>query len=331
VKRVAIVILVCGLAAAGSFAGYKYHERISIAFDDVSTLVTELPAGAPVVVYVDAKAFRESSLYKKTMLNSPPPAPSGDYADFMNKTGFDFARDLDRVAIAIESAQHGSKMTAIAEGRFDQTRIAAYAALKGKSSVRGGQTYYEFAEPKDNRTVEMTFLSPNRLRISSIELRTATGDHADAAPANSGNASDGISRVSGSPLFAIADVRSWSEKADMGSYTEMIRSVRRFTLTASPDGDTLRVALEAECVTPEGAQQLGATANVAKMMAPALLNSSTKSKDSGTSAATVNQFMNSIQITEDGVHVKLAFSITSDMLNLASHSGTAKPPADPKP
>ena len=53
----------------------------------------------------------------------------------MKNTGFDFSRDLDRVAIAIESAQHGSKMTAVAEGHFDQAKIAAYATLKGKSTL----------------------------------------------------------------------------------------------------------------------------------------------------------------------------------------------------
>ena len=37
-KRVAIVVLVCGLAAAGAFAGYKIHVAISFAADDSSTL-----------------------------------------------------------------------------------------------------------------------------------------------------------------------------------------------------------------------------------------------------------------------------------------------------
>jgi hypothetical protein len=330
VKRVAIIFVVCGLAAAGAFAGYKIHVSKTFAADESTTMFTSLPASAPVVVYVDAKTFRESSLYKKMIQDNPPPAPSGDYADFMKGTGFDFARDLDRVAIAIESADHGSKMTAVADGHFDQAKIAAYATLKGKSTVRDGKTYFEFDEPKDNRTVEMTFLSPTRVRISSIEI-SAMGKKDDKSAPSDATPEDyatRIARVAGTPLFAIADVRSWSAQANFGTYTDLIRSIKRYTLTATPDGDTLHIALEAECATADAAQQLGSTANTMKMLAPPLLNGAIKNSGNGT-AAGASQLLNSIQITQDGTRVKLAFAITSDMLSQASHMGTAKPAAPP--
>jgi hypothetical protein len=332
VKRIAIIVVICGLAAAGAFAGYKIHVSKTFAADESSTMFTALPVSAPVVVYVDAKTFRESSLYKKMIQENPPPAPSGDYADFMKNTGFDFSRDLDRVAFAIESAQHGSKMTAVAEGHFDQAKIAAYATLKGKSTVRDGKTYFEFDEPKDNRTVEMTFLSTNRVRISSVEI-SATANKKDDKPAPSEATSEDyatrISRVAGSPLFAIADVRSWSGQVNLGNYTDLIRSIKRYTLTANPNGDTLHIALEAECATAEDAQQLSSTANAMKMLAPSLLNGAMKNSAGSNNAASANQFMNSIQITADGTRVKLAFAVTSDMLSQASHMGTAKPAAQP--
>jgi hypothetical protein len=331
VKRVAIVVLICGLATAGAFAGYKIHVSKTFAADETSTMFTALPASAPVVVYVDAKTFRESSLYKKMIQDNPPPAPSGDYADFMKNTGFDFSRDLDRVAFAIESAQHGSKMTAVAEGHFDQAKIAAYATLKGKSTLRDGKTYFEFDEPKDNRTVEMTFLSPNRVRISSIEISTAAkkDDKPTPSEATPEDYTTRIARVAGTPLFAIADVRSWSGQVNLGNYTDLIRSIKRYTLTASPDGDTLHIALEAECATADDAQQLSSAANGMKMLAPSLLSGAMKNSASGNNAAAANQFMNSIQITADGTRVKLAFAVTGDMLSQASHMGTAKPAVPP--
>jgi hypothetical protein len=331
VKRIAIIAVICGLAAAGAFAGYKIHVSKTFAADETSAMFTALPASAPVVVYVDAKTFRESSMYKKMIQDNPPPAPSGDYADFMKNTGFDFSRDLDRVAFAIESAQHGSKMTAVAEGRFDQAKIAAYATLKGKSTVRDGKTYYEFDEPKDNRTVEMTFLSPNRIRISSVEISTVAKKDDKSAPneAIPEDYTTRIARVSGSPLFAIADVRSWSGQVNLGNYTDLIRSIKRYTLTASPDGDALHIALEAECATAEDAQQLSSTANGMKMLAPSVLSGAMKNSPNSNSAASANKFMDSIQITADGTRVKLAFAVTSDMLSQASHMGTAKPAAQP--
>ena len=125
----------------------------------------------------------------------------------------------------------------------------------------------------------MTFLSPNRVRISSIELSDCSQEMTISPPrrSDSGNYSDGISRVAGSPLFAIADVRSWSGQVDIGNYTDLIRSIKRYTLTASPDGDTLHIALEAECATAEDAQQLSSTANGMKMApAPSLLSGAMK-------------------------------------------------------
>ncbi len=325
-KRVAIVILICGLAAAGTFAGYRLHVRKTFAADEATAIFSTLPTNAPVVVYVDAQMFRESTFYKKLIQDNPPPAPSGDYSQFMKDTGFDFSRDLDRVAIAIESAQHGSKLTAVAEGRFDQPRIAAYAKLKGTTETRDGKTYFKFAEAKENRTVEMTFLAPIRLQISSVEITpTTTGSDKPATNAlTPADSADRIARVANSPLFAVADVRSWSGQVNLGGYTDLIRSIKRYTLTASPDGNTLRIAIEAECATPEDAQQLGSTANTMKLLAPTFLNNAVQ-KNSTTNLDTVTQFMNSIQITEDGVRAKLAFAITSDMLRQATHMGGKNP------
>jgi hypothetical protein len=330
VKRVALVVMICGLAAAGTFAGYKIHGKLAFEASANSEIFADLPTKAPVVIFVDAKVFRESALYKKLMKDNTSPTPSGDYAEFIKETGFDFSRDLDRVAMAVESAEHGSKTTAIAEGRFDQERIAAYAKIKGKISVRDGKTYFEFDEPKSNRTMEMSFLSANRVRVTSVEIspKKSDDDKAAANPITPEDSAERIARVAGSPLFAIADVRSWSGQVNLGNYSDLIRSIKRYTLTASPDGDTLHIALEAECATPEDAQQLGSTMSAAKLLAPSFLNNIAK-KNGAASMDTVNQFMNSIQITEDGPRVKLAFAITGDMLTQAGHMGAAKPAVQP--
>ena len=79
------------------------------------------------------------------------PAEDHDYVQFKDDTGFDYTRDLNAVAIAywpasFDSASKGlgeNRVLAIADGRFDEEKIKAYALRTGKIVMRGNRSIYD--------------------------------------------------------------------------------------------------------------------------------------------------------------------------------------------
>src|SRR5579863_6670177 len=120
------VLIAAGLAAAAIAAAlllYGNLRRGNTAHASPADLLSALPAGAPTLVYLDLAAVRASSFYQHRADKGPIAVPNQDYADFVRSTGFDFEKDLDRVAAASWPAPSGKepqKSVVIAEGRFDR-------------------------------------------------------------------------------------------------------------------------------------------------------------------------------------------------------------------
>src|SRR3984893_18422704 len=135
-------------AIVGAALIYFVFLRSGIADASPSTeLLSEVPAGAPTLVYLDLAAIRASSFYQNRPDRSPLTIPDSDYAKFVQATGFDFEKDLDRVAIASwpqPFAQERKKTVAVAEGRFDRQKIHDYAMKEGKLDHQEGREVFLF-------------------------------------------------------------------------------------------------------------------------------------------------------------------------------------------
>ena len=163
---IAIAIVLLCLVAAG-FAYYFWQARPLPPI--VSTLpgvpaagpppdiLSQLPADAPVVAYIDAgnlRTLQNSPLAAALGLASPGPQADRDYANFVNATGFDYTRDLDHAAIALWPASFGNspnvlarnRVLAIADGRFDQQKIWGYLARASGDGGRGGPRILWFGQ-----------------------------------------------------------------------------------------------------------------------------------------------------------------------------------------
>src|SRR5580700_5720840 len=181
---IVVAILLVGLLG-GAAALYFWHNRplppiVSTvpgapAAAPPSDILSELPPDAPVVAYIDAASLRSlqnSPLAAALGLASPGPQADRDYANFVRDTGFDYTRDLDHAAIAVWPAGVGTpdnvlgedRVLAIADGRFDQQKIKAYALRTGKEIAGGPQPAYEVP---GNPLVCLTFLSPTRIALAS--------------------------------------------------------------------------------------------------------------------------------------------------------------------
>src|SRR5579875_693483 len=252
-------------------------------------IFTELPAAAPVIAFANVKELRHmqnTPLASVFGLAAPGPAEDHDYRNFVRDTGFDYTRDLDQVAVAFwpsnlvqaAGAIGQNRILAVADGRFDQQKIEAYALRTGRTVKQGAETIYFIP---GNPPVAFKFLLPTRILIASgqdpVGLLTIAGTSSDAATMHAR-----ISRVAGAPIFAVAQTSTLPNSL----YSSFKNSLYISTLA-----DTFRVIGRAELADP----------NVRRQM--------TRQQD-----RFLTGLLNDATVNRDSNWVRLTFEITPAML-----------------
>jgi hypothetical protein len=319
-------------------------------------ILSQLPADAPVVAYIDAanlRALQNSPLAAALGLASPGPQADRDYANFVRDTGFDYTRDLDRAAIAFWPASFGTpdnvlgedRVLAIADGRFDQQKIKTYALRAGKELPHGSQSVYEVP---GNPPVSVTFLSATRMALAgghnATELLARVDPNASSSVSRGPAMQSRIQRVAGAPLFAVAR----TDHLPTGLYAnfhnapqleQIARSVQAMTLAGQPDRDNLKITLDAECDSLKNAVQLAFLLETGKMAGSmALSDPRTRRQMTKEQFVFLEALINRASINHQNKAVRLTLEITPDMLAPAppkpapSHApamsrGAAPPPA----
>ncbi len=323
----------CAVIAGGLFyLSFFYGSTASAS--PVPDLLSELPAGASSLVYLDLAAVRASSFYQHRPDKGPIAVPNQDYADFVSSTGFDFEKDLDRVVMASWDAppsKEPRKMVAIAEGRFDRAKIRDYALRKGKVEVQQGHDVFLFPGNDRLGIKSLTFLDDQHIAIvdgPSIAplFAGSSGDAAAADPVR-----DRAARLDGAAVFAISRVPpipdnatlGGSKSAAAGQLMTLARSVQWVTMAARPEGDNLRVSLEGECDTPTDAMQIKSMLEVLRMFGSAALGSpkTSQSMDAAT-LASLQSLLSSAEVTQSAERVRILIELTPDIFKLGA---TRKP------
>lgn len=326
------LILACGLLYLDSPRGKTAGAA------GVPDLLTALPAGAPTLAYVDLVAMRASSFYQHRPDKGPIAVPSQDYADFVHATGFNFEKDLDRLAVASWPApaggKAGGKTVVLAEGRFDRAKIRDYAAREGKPEQQQGHEVFVFPTGGASGVTSFTFLDDHRIafvggRSMSI-LFDGNSNSSGADPAR-----ERAAHVDGAAAFSIARMPPIPDNAGDGAMggaagaqlMSLARSIQWITLAARPEGDDLRISLEGECDNETSARQIQSMLEVMRMFGRAGLESP-KNKQSMDPAtfAQLDSLLNSAAVTQAGERVRILLEITPDIFKLsgpAAPSGTA--------
>lgn len=92
---------------------------------DPQRLLTCFPAGGYTTLYIDVQTLREAGVLDQ--LAGAAGAEEPDYRAFVAATGFNYRRDLDAVAVYFAP----DARLIVARGRFDRTKLAAYAKAGG--------------------------------------------------------------------------------------------------------------------------------------------------------------------------------------------------------
>ena len=317
-------------------------------------LLAAVPPGAPTLVYADLAAIRSSSFYQQRPDHGPITLPDHDYADFVQSTGFDFEKDLDRVVIASWPSALGTekKQTVlVADGRFDHRKIHDYAQRKGKLDRQSGREVFLF--PSDNVSAgnnssggpasgnaapakvapgdssagkpanwnSITFLNDHRIAIVEGASIAPLLEHKEAI-AGGDPARERASRVAGAAVFAITRAPALPENypaggAQSAQLLNLARSVQWLTLAARPEGNDLRVSLDGECRSATDARQLQAALELFRLIGRAGLESpKTRQSMDPATLGVLESILKTAEVSATSERVRILMELTPDVLKL---------------
>jgi hypothetical protein len=348
-KRAWIVIAVVLLCLIGAGVAYYFWQARPLppivttapgvpAAGPPPGILSQLPADAPVVAYIDAanlRALQNSPLAAALGLATPGPQADRDYANFVRATGFDYTRDLDHAAIAFWPSNFGTspkdidanRALVIADGRFDQQKISGYTQ-RGAVATTGGES---ITTVPGNPTVSFEFLSPTRIALASgndmlVPLeKILLGHFGTRDPSMQSR----IQRVAGAPMFAVARTDRLPQSIyaplhNSPQLEQIARSVQAITLAGQPDRNNLRITIDAECDALKNTVQLAFLLETGKMAGSmALSDPRTRSQLTKEQFTFVAALVNRATINHQNKVVRITLEITPDMLAAA--------PAPPKP
>lgn len=264
---------------ASLFYGYqRWGNSVDAARNE---MLAQLPSDTSTVLFLDFDALRQSPFLAELYKWAPQTKADADYAQFLQSTGFNYERDLSRVAIAILNRGQDSTLLAVADGRFDRKKISAYALQTGTRESRNGREIFSVPLTNSARRITFAFLRDDRLVLTngaSFENSPSSQADSDAQAWR-----ERFRRLAGSPVFAVIRQSggvgsALSAEAPGGlrspQLSALIDQLEWITVAGKPDADRLRVVLEGEGTSDATTRQLSDVINGLLVLAQAGLSES---------------------------------------------------------
>ncbi len=262
-RRVVIGILGAVLIVAGGIVAYR-HWQSQDGSGTREEMLSLLPADPSTVVFLDLEQFRKSSFLPQLLAWVSHNSVEDDYAQFVKETGFNYERDLDRVAVASIRQGANSKSYAIAEGRFDRKKLEEYARRNGQSISEKGLLVFLVNLKNSARPSYFTFLRNDRIgwtddpAYAGLFLR-------NAGYAGKRDWQEHFERLAGSAVFAViredATTAAALEQQAPGGFRSpqlatLLNQLQWITIGGKPEENNLRVVIEGEGGTESALNQL---------------------------------------------------------------------------
>jgi hypothetical protein len=336
-KRTKWLAVVAALALlAGGYLAYR--QLRGPGRGPVPELLDFMPPEATTVLYADLAALRQSPFLEELRSLAPSPEADREYAEFVRETGFDYARDLDRVAVVMLVRGKESSVFAVADGRFNRNRIREYALRSGRQETMGGREAYSTPLSGRPKRITLAFLGNNRIALTDgpdlVGFLAPRKENPAGAPWR-----ERFSRLAGSPVFAVSGMNP--ESASMASraagglrsdqLATLVASLRWGTLAARPDGDHLRVVAEGECSGEESARQLSGVVSGLVLIARAGLADPKTQRQVGPEAiAAIEEVLKNVDVSRidrgETKAVRVVIEVTPRFLQ-ALRQMSSQPPA----
>ena len=278
-KRLWLVIG-AGIFLAGALLIFDaYRRSLDSEFQERNALLQQLPVDARAIFFAELQQLRQSQFATEFSSWIGNVAADSEYADFRQRTGFDFERDLQQIALAvIGDASSGDRLFALAHGNFDLNKLQAYAARSGKQQTHGEFRIASF-DLADARKLSFTFLNRSTLALTTapdlVPLLAARPSGSDSQEWNAR-----FNRLAGSPMFAVIHQSISADKLSLPmpngfqspQLSALIDQLQWITMAATLQNSSLKVVAEGECQSEQTARQLADFLNGILVMAQAGLD-----------------------------------------------------------
>jgi len=269
-----LIVVAISLAATIFYFHYKSNDPLAAR----NEMLARMPANGTAVVFLDLAALRASPFLAQLFAWAPRAAPDADYVQFVQATGFNYERDLNRVALGVFRAAERPSIFVIADGRFDHQKISAYLQRSGKPAVRNGVTIYSIAPAGPAGVSFLTFFREDRIAWTNDPSAAALFAQPDPFAAEW---RERFERLAGTPVFAVIRQDSGvaaalAQQAPGGfrspQLAALLVQLQWISIGAKPDGNLLRVVADGECQSETTMRQLSEFLSGLLLLAQAGLN-----------------------------------------------------------
>jgi hypothetical protein len=334
-----IIVLAGVLLSAAVFWGFQRWGATSGAPRD--ELLVLLPSDASAVIFLDLDELRRAPFIARLYSWAPKPPSDADYTQFLKDTGFDYERDLHRLAIATKRGKD-SIFFAIAEGKFDHAKLSAYALKFGALAKNGGREIYTVPVGGTSKKISFAFLKDDRMMLTDgADISVFLNE--DNRKKDEAEWRMRFERLAGSPIFAVIrqDAGAGSALAAQApgglrspQLSTLLDQLQWITLAGKPDNELLRVVAEGECATDATVRQLADLLNGVVILAQAGLNDSkTRQQLDPTAREAYLELLKSADVSKidrgDTKSVRLVLEITPKFLAAARTPTPALPETTP--
>lgn len=223
-------------------------------------MLSLMPEEAGAVFYLDLSQLRSSVFLAQLLRWAPQPAMDSDYAQFLQATGFNYERDLDRVALAVNQ-QPQNAVLAVADGRFNRKKIQDYATSIGSPKILDGREIFSVTTGTPGRVLYFMFINDNRMLLTNSYTCFIRNS---PTVASSAEWREHFSRLAGAPVFAILRHDSGTAMAlsqapgglRSPQLAVLLAQLQWISVSGKPEGNVLRVGIEGESLTENTIRQL---------------------------------------------------------------------------
>jgi len=278
-RKHALLAAATGALILGGTILLAYQHWGSSGVNPVVELLAQMPSDANTVLYVDVNALRQSAFLAELYKWAPQSVADADYTQFVQATGFNYERDLNRLGIALSNRSQDTVLFAVAEGKFDHKKISAYASQTGTRLSRSGPETFSVPINGGAHPVAFTFLRNDRIALTN-------GSDLHATPPRTQTDFDAQAwrerflRLAGSPIFAVirqdGAAASALPQAPGGFQSPQLAAIldqlQWITIAGKPEADHLRVVVEGEGSPQTNTRQLSDLLNGLLLLAQAGLS-----------------------------------------------------------
>jgi hypothetical protein len=237
-KRVLLVVIV--VAAAVTVVLLKTSDSIPV--------LSRLPSENAAVLSVDFAALRTGGVFD--LLSGPVVEVEPEYKTFVEKTAFDYRRDLDHAYIAFPT----DGVYFLAQGRFDWKRLEAYAREQGGGCSSGGLCRMPGSLP--TRKISFFMLRSNLLALA------VSPDESAAAKMNDRARNPRLIAAPKQPLWLSLPGSALKKSDAFPTGTQLFAKAMQdadsATFSIAPQGRALEAQLEVVCRSASEAGVLAA-------------------------------------------------------------------------